>query len=103
MQTQTILNLKQIPVKKRRKEIDDSLIGKLYTMFPYGINDQIDSMENKSSEYNCVCDSFTIKVLYKLPGNGRLGLNSPKSKVDPSVTKKRKEFDDSLIRKSYTI
>ena len=50
VQTRTILNLKQIPVKKRRKEIDDSLIGKLYTMFPYGINDQIDSMENKSSE-----------------------------------------------------
>ena len=72
VQTRTILNLKQIPVKKRRKQIDDSLIGKLYTMFPYGINDQIDSMENKSSEYNCVCDSFTIKVLYKLPGNGRL-------------------------------
>jgi len=45
-------------VTKIRKNLEDSIIRKLYTMFPYGINDRIDSLDNKSS-YNCVFSKFT--------------------------------------------
>ena len=50
---------------------------------------------------NGCCDSFTIQVIQKLPGSGRLDIrqeNSEKFKIDTSVTKLRKNIEDHWIR-----
>ena len=49
-----------------------------------------------------ICDSFTIKIVHKLPGNGRVSLD-PKSKIDSCITKTRKSIEDNIIRKLYTM
>ena len=44
-------------ITKLRKEFEDRWIRTIYTMYPYGCNDRIDSLPNKSS-YNCQFAKF---------------------------------------------
>ena len=51
------------------------------------------------------CTSFRIFIIQKLPGSGRTSIlndNSNTYKIDGTVTKIRKNFEDNWVRKLHT-
>jgi len=62
-------------ITKERKLCEDNWIRKLYTQYPYGCNDRIDSLENKG-RYNCEFAKFISCKSKRKRSWGNSGVNS---------------------------
>ena len=82
-----------------RKAEEDNLIMNLYTMFPYGMNDRIDSLEGKS-KLNCVFAMFR-SIGYK--GSRKRTWKKTKSLADESILKSKAIEFDRLLNQGFLV